>query len=217
MWWFDSTASKNEVWKSLRIFVTLPFVACLMCSGATGQAGAVENSKPVMTTTAKQASGFDLSGRRIDPVESAGGKPVVLIFMRTDCPVSNRYAPTIQSLSQAYAGKAKFFLVYPDASDTAANIESHLRGFSLKLTAVRDPKHELVKVSAVEITPEAAVFNATGELIYHGRIDNWYEDFGRARPAPTTHELQEAIRAALQGTAPPKPVGGVGCYISDLQ
>ncbi|HEX8894628.1 MAG TPA: hypothetical protein VF783_14950, partial [Terriglobales bacterium] len=75
-----------------------------------------------------------------------------------------------------------------------------------------------VKLSEVEITPEAAVFDAKGELIYHGRIDNWYKDFGHARPAPTTHELDEAIEAALNSGRPvPASVGGVGCYISDLQ
>ena len=33
-----------------------------------------------------------------------------------------------------------------------------------------------------------------GSLVYHGRIDNLFEDFGRARPAATTHELEDAIR-----------------------
>jgi hypothetical protein len=55
-------------------------------------------------------------------------------------------------------------------------------------------------------------------LIYHGRIDNLFEDFGRARPAATTHELDEAIQAALDGKeAPNASVPGVGCYISDLK
>lgn len=74
-----------------------------------------------------------------------------------------------------------------------------------------------MKVSQVEITPGAAVFNGKGELIYHGRIDNWYKDFGHVRPAPTTHELDEAIQAVLNSShAVPASVGGVGCYISDL-
>ena len=74
-----------------------------------------------------------------------------------------------------------------------------------------------MKLSKVAITPEVAVFSGNRELIYHGRIDNWYEDFGRARPQPTTHELDEAIHAAVEGGPAPASVGGVGCYISDLQ
>ena len=143
---------------------------------------------------------------------------MVLIFVRTDCPISNRYAPTIQALSQKYSGTAVMMLVYPDKAETSANIEKHLQEYGYKIAALRDPQHALVKLGQVEITPEAAVFNGKGELIYHGRIDNWYKEFGRARSAPTTHELDDAIEAALNGHHPaPASVGGVGCYISDLQ
>jgi hypothetical protein len=43
-------------------------------------------------------------------------------------------------------------------------------------------------------------------------------DLARSRPAPTTHELDDAIRAALVGKAVAKSeIRGVGCYISDLE
>jgi acyl-CoA thioesterase FadM len=75
----------------------------------------------------------------------------------------------------------------------------------------------LVKLSRVQITPEVAVFGRNHQLLYEGRIDNWYVDLSRARPAPTTHELEEAIRAASAGkTVARSEVRGVGCYISDL-
>lgn len=190
--------------------------ACLASSVASGQAqaGSRQSVHP-SAATALIAKGLNLSGAKVDPL--AKGGTVVLIFMRTDCPVSNRYAPTIKALSQQYAGKAQFFLVYPDGSESAANINKHLQEYSFQITALRDPNHALVKLSKVQITPEVAVFNGKRELIYHGRIDNWYEDFGRARPQPTTHELDEAIRASVNGSPTPASVGGVGCYISDLQ
>jgi thiol-disulfide isomerase/thioredoxin len=167
---------------------------------------------------AKAATALNLSGKAIDPFEMAGGKSLVLIFVRTDCPVSNRYAPTIQALSRKYAGSAVMMLVYPDKSETPQDIEKHLHDFGYKIPALRDPEHDLVKLSEVQITPEAAVFNSQRELIYHGRIDNWYVDFGHARSAPTTHELDEAIQASLHSGHPaPAPVSGIGCYISDLQ
>jgi hypothetical protein len=40
-------------------------------------------------------SALNLSGNRVDPFQMSDGKALVLIFMRTDCPISNRYAPTI--------------------------------------------------------------------------------------------------------------------------
>jgi thiol-disulfide isomerase/thioredoxin len=191
-------------------------LSCVVCLTASGQSQTV-SQRPAHQSAAEVpiAKGLSLTGLPVDPL--AKGGTVVLIFMRTDCPVSNRYAPTIKALSRQYAGTARFFLVYPDAAETPANIEKHLKEFGLRLPPLRDPQHALVKLSKVEITPEVGVFNSNRELIYHGRIDNWYEDFGRARPQPTTHELDEAIRAAVAGSPAPASVGGVGCYISDLQ
>jgi hypothetical protein len=86
------------------------------------------------------------------------------------------------------------------------------------LPALRDPEHTLVKLSHVKITPEVAVFDRHGRLVYDGRINDWYIDLGKSRPAPTSHELEDAIRAASAGESPAhNEVRGVGCYISDLE
>lgn len=70
----------------------------------------------------------------------------------------------------------------------------------------------------MQITPEVAVFSGNRQLVYDGRIDNWYVDLNRARPEPTTHELDDAIRSALSGKpVAAREVRGVGCYISDIE
>jgi thiol-disulfide isomerase/thioredoxin len=167
---------------------------------------------------AAQKTAFDLAGNPVDPLKTAAGKVVVMVFVRTDCPVSNRYAPVIQRLSAAHPGKVAFWLVYPSKSESAEVIRKHEREYGYKLPALRDPQHVLVKESQVRITPEVAVFDAGQHLFYHGRIDNLYEDIGRARSAATTHELEDAIAAALDGKSlAADATHGVGCYISDLE
>jgi thiol-disulfide isomerase/thioredoxin len=165
-----------------------------------------------------QETGLDLGGNAIDPVQSNTGHVVVLVFVREDCPVSGRYAPTIQKLSEEHRADARFYLVFPDKSKTPADIRKYLRDFHYSIPALRDPDHALVKQAHAQVTPEAAVFDAEGALIYHGRIDNLYETFGRSRPSPTTHEADDAIQAAIVGRTPAKNnVAAIGCYISDLQ
>jgi hypothetical protein len=166
---------------------------------------------------AAQNGAVDLGGVPADPLQAAPGKVVVLIFVRADCPVSNRYAPVIQRMSAKYSGKAVFWLVYPDKAASAEDIRKHQHEYGYTLPALRDPRHALVKLSQVQVTPEAAVFDASHRLIYHGRIDDLYRDLGRARTSPTTHELDDAIQAALSGKTPPASVASVGCYISDLE
>jgi hypothetical protein len=171
-----------------------------------------------LVPASSQSLATDLDGKSFDPFRAAQGKVVVLIFVRTDCPISNRYAPTVQQLRVQKEGQATFFLVYPDKKETADSIRKHDREFGYTLAALRDPQHFLVKLSQVQITPEAAVFDASRRLVYHGRIDNLYEDFGHARKTATTHELEEAIRAAIHGkTANAQATPAVGCYISDLE
>lgn len=160
----------------------------------------------------------DLEGRPANPLSSGAGKIVVLVFLRRDCPVSARYARSIQRISKRYADAAGFWLVYPDKSDNPSDIRKSVTDYGYHLPVLRDPEHALVKLSHVQITPEVGVFDRHQRLIYDGRIDNWYVDLALARPAPTTHELEDAIRAATEASAvAPSEVRGVGCYISDLE
>ena len=81
--------------------------------------------------------------------------------------------------------------------------------------ATRDPQHALVKKAKAQVTPEAAVFSATGRLLYHGRIDNRYVDFGRDRPEATERDLENVLQAISEGKTSgfvSKPA--IGCYIT---
>jgi thiol-disulfide isomerase/thioredoxin len=159
-----------------------------------------------------------LDGKTIDLAKEAAGKPYALIFVRTDCPISNRYAPVLQELQKHYQDRVAFWLVYADRDETVSTIQDHLHQYGYNIPAIRDPQQKLVPVSQVSVTPEAAVFTASGVLIYHGRIDNWYESFGHARPAPTTHELHDALDAVVAGKRPAVATArSVGCYLADLR
>jgi thiol-disulfide isomerase/thioredoxin len=169
------------------------------------------------STQTLSASVLDLDGHPADPFALAGSKIVVLLFIRTDCPVSNRYAPTIQELSARYASHAAFFLVYPVKSESPEQIRKHLADFGYHLPAFRDPELRLARSSQVTITPEVAIFSSARKLLYHGRIDDWYVEFTRSRHAPTTHELVDSLDAAISG----KPLAvtsapAVGCFIPGL-
>jgi hypothetical protein len=167
---------------------------------------------------ATQQTPLDLDGNAVNPLTSNSGHSVVLLFVGGECPISGRYAPTIQRISNEHQKDARFYLVFPDRSETPQDVRKYLHDYGYAIAALRDPDHVLVKQAHAQITPEAAVFDAKGSLIYHGRIDNLYASFGHARSAPTTHELEDAIQSTLGGRPPSNPeVAGVGCYISDLQ
>jgi thiol-disulfide isomerase/thioredoxin len=146
------------------------------------------------------------------------GKVLVLIFVRTDCAIANRYAPLLQEMGKKYGQRASFRLVFPGKNESPDKIRHFLQDYNYQISAIRDLDQALVKKTAAKTTPEAAVFDAKGELVYHGRIDNLYEHIGQSRRVATTHELADAIEAAIKGVTPAVfTTEAVGCFIADLE
>ncbi|MDP8990125.1 MAG: redoxin domain-containing protein [Acidobacteriota bacterium] len=153
-----------------------------------------------------------------DPFASSA-RARVLIFVRTDCPITNRYAPELQRLSQEFSGRgAEFWLVYPDPAATAQSIDRHLAEYNFPGTVLRDPRHSLGKLAHATTAPEAAVFDSAGRLQYHGRIDDRWVNPGAARAAARTHDLEDAIAAVLTGRRPARAATpAVGCSLADIE
>ncbi|HLW77812.1 MAG TPA: hypothetical protein VKS01_12520 [Bryobacteraceae bacterium] len=144
-------------------------------------------------------------------------KASVYLFLRVDCPIGNRYAPELIRIAREFSKNADFFLVYPDPSTTDAQIHAHIADFGFPGKPLRDPRHELVRRAHAVTAPEAAVFDASGKLEYHGRIDDLYVDAGRARPAARTHDLEAAIAAVVAGRTVAHPeTAAVGCSLADV-
>ncbi|MDH3626885.1 MAG: redoxin domain-containing protein [Acidobacteriota bacterium] len=159
----------------------------------------------------------DLEGNDVDPIGSES--VTVLIFTRTDCPISNRYAPEIERIHREFADQGvDLWLVYVDPDETPVEIRQHLAEYSYGLPALRDPDHVLVARTGAEITPEVAVFNERQEMVYRGRIDDRFVDFGKTRAEATQHDLRETLQALVDDREVTlRTTSAVGCIISDLE
>lgn len=158
----------------------------------------------------------DLQGVPTDPLATT---PAVLVFTRSDCPISNRYAPEVQRLARRFAADGvTFWLVYVDPDESAETIRAHQREYGYRSPAVRDLDHELVQRTGARLTPEAALYDSAGRLAYLGRIDDLYAAYDRKRAEPGVRDLEQAILAVLAGRSVETPrTKAVGCYIADLQ
>lgn len=142
----------------------------------------------------------------------------VLIFVSNDCPLANRYCPTLSRLHRQYARRGvAFWLVHSDPAETQESVRKHDHEYGLALPVLMDPHQVWARRAQVDTVPSAAVFGLNGELLYHGRIDDRFVELGRERPAPTRHDLEEALNAVLAHRAVPARVTkAVGCYIPNL-
>lgn len=144
--------------------------------------------------------GVDLQGSAVEP---AGDGVTVLLFLAPDCPISNRYAPTIRSIADEHQAKGvRFWLVYPDPDVSSETVRRHSEEYGLEgIPALRDPSRELVEFVGATTVPEAAVLVADGStmprLVYRGRIDDRFVDFGVTRSEPTSHDLRVVLRSVF--------------------
>jgi hypothetical protein len=159
----------------------------------------------------------DAEGRRV-PALAVGPGPTVLVFTATECPIANRYAPELRRLRERFAPRAVVFLpVYADPAEGADAVRRHLDAFGQGEQALRDPGHELVRLTGVTVTPEVAVFAPDPggpRLVYRGRIDDRAVDLGRTRPAPRVRDLEQVLEALLSGRAvAARTTRATGCFI----
>ena len=177
-----------------------------LCAWPSAVAAAKPQAKPVLT---------DVKGKQHAPFKSEKTKAVVFVFMLRDCPVSNVYAPELTRIHKEYTAKGvALYLVHPDRDTNAKSAIAHAKEYKLNAPVVLDHDHKLTRLAEAEVTPEAAVFDAKGRLVYRGRIDNLYADFGKKRFKPTKRDLRDTLDALLAGKRLAKrTTEAVGCYI----
>lgn len=148
------------------------------------------------------------------------GHEAVYFFVTNDCPISNAFAPEIARICAEYGSRgAECELVYVDPSISDETMQAHAKAFGHgPYLKVVDRKHELVKMTGVTITPEVAVVNTAGQVVYRGRIDDSFAALGSPRRTAKSHDLRDALDATLQGKpAPHAETKTLGCYIADLK
>ena len=177
-----------------------------LCAWPSAVAAAKPQAKPVLT---------DVKGKQHAPFKSEKTKAVVFVFMLRDCPVSNVYAPELTRIHKEYSAKGvALYLVHPDRDTNAKSAIAHAKEYKLIAPVVLDHDHKLTRLAEAEVTPEAAVFDAKGRLVYRGRIDNLYAGFGKKRFKPTKRDLRDTLDALLAGKRLAKrTTEAVGCYI----
>lgn len=161
----------------------------------------------------------DAVGFTVDPRPHDDDVAVVWVFVTTDCPIANAYAPEIQAIADDYADRhVRMLVIHTDPGTTNELAAAHARDHGYLCPVVVDRNHTLVHHAGVTMTPEAAVFDSDGSLRYRGRIDDRFPDLGARRATASSTDLRAAIDAVALGrevavlrTEP------VGCVIEGLE
>jgi hypothetical protein len=145
------------------------------------------------------------------------GPANVLVFVASDCPVSNGYAPEIQRICRDYRTKGvACSLVYEDAAIDTARVRAHRDEYHYRdVLAVIDGDRAIARRAKATVTPQTVVVGPGGVVKYRGRIDNQYAALGKPRRVVTVHDLREALDAVLSGRPIANPeTEAFGCFIA---
>ncbi len=167
----------------------------------------------------QKVSLIDSEGKVHTSAEWEGKKAVVLLFVTTDCPLSNAYVPEFNRMEHDYARQGVvFYAIQGDATIPVEEVRRHVKEFGYGFPYLLDPQESLAAYSGATATPETAVISPIGKLLYLGRIDNRVEDYGKRRVQVTEFNLRDALDAIVSGKPVPNPrTKAFGCAIIRAQ
>ena len=126
----------------------------------------------------------------------------MIVFLSTECPMSNGYLPSLADLAKKHADKGVAVVgVYPDPETAADQLAAHAKQYKLSFPLLRDPNHAAVTALGAKATPEAFVLDDKFAVRYRGRIDDGYSGRLRARPIVQRQDLLIAVEELVAGKA----------------
>lgn len=146
----------------------------------------------------------------------AESRLLVLSFTCNHCPYAKGVEDRFIRLAREYQPKGVAFAAisandainYPEDSFDNMKKQAEAKGYPFPY--LYDEPQTTAKAYGAVCTPHLFVFDSDRNLIYEGRIDdNWKDE-----AAVKSHDLKDALDAALAGTAVPHPqTNPMGCSI----
>ena len=139
-----------------------------------------------------------------------GKNGTVLIFVSVQCPVSNAYNERTERLARDYKARGVNVVgINSNVAESTEAIARHAAEKGLTFPILKDKDNKIADRLGALVTPEAYLLDASGKLVYRGRIDN-----SRNGDSITASELRESIDALLAGKAITKTEArAFGCSI----
>ena len=140
-------------------------------------------------------------------------KAIVIIFIATECPISNAYNSRMEKIFKNYGHKGIAFLgINSNKAESVSRIKEHAEENNLTFTILKDEKNIIADKFEASFTPEAYVLNSNFDILYHGRIDN-----SKKESEVVTKDLENALDEILTGKeVSKKETKAFGCTIKRI-
>jgi hypothetical protein len=161
--------------------------------------------------------GTDLDGQLHRLGRSAECRGVLVVFLATQCPISNGYIPQLNQMATAYQTRGiEFYGVICDRAATRAEMVQHRRQFRIRFSVLFDAAGDLRDRLQATHTPQVFLMTPQGDIVYRGRIDDRHVGLGQQTVTVRRQYLADALKAVTGGkailTAETEPIG---CLIEE--
>lgn len=147
----------------------------------------------------------DPTGKAFKGSELLADKGLLVVFICNHCPYAKAQWPRLIHLAEEFVGRGINTVainanIHPDYPDDAPNRMMELIDeLGISFPYLVDDDQQVARAFRAQCTPDPYLFDGQGQLFYHGRIDdNWQDE-----EAVLHQELREAMAALIVGEEPP--------------
>lgn len=139
-----------------------------------------------------------------------GPKAKVVVFMDAQCPCIFSHRETMSEIIDKYGKKVDIEAIFISKKDNKIDAEYTLNALGWNIPYIVDTARKYVKLYRPKILTECMLISPSGEILYHGAIDDSPQNMGQVKH----RYLQNAIGEYLNhNPIPVKFAQGVGCLI----
>lgn len=155
----------------------------------------------------------DYNGKEFQLTDFKNSKAIVIMFIATQCPVSNDYNSRMVDLYNDYKNKGiEFVGINSNKQESVEEIKEHANKNGFKFIILKDEKNIIADKFSASVTPEIYVLNNKFEILYHGRIDD-----SRKIENVKEKDLRNALDEILSGKeVTNKKTKAFGCTIKRI-
>jgi peroxiredoxin len=137
----------------------------------------------------------DYNGVKHSLTEYKASKAIVLMFIATQCPVSNSYNERMVQLYKDYNEKGVAFVgINANKQENVEDVRNHAKEHGFAFPVLKDWNNVIADKLEASVTPEIYVLNSKLEILYHGRIDD-----SQRENKVTSKDLRAALDNILAG------------------
>lgn len=206
------TKKKKALQKNILLLFMIALLAAVVWFSETSGSQAISAAEE-KNTKAENFTLKDYNGKEHKLSDFKDSKAIVIMFIATECPVSNAYNSRMAKIASDYQKQNVTFLgVNSNKQESVEDIKTHARENNFEFIILKDWENKIADKFGAAVTPEIFVLNGDFEILYHGRIDD-----NRREKDVTTKDLEIALNEILSDkSVSVKDTKAFGCTIKRI-